>query len=51
MSGSEPPSGIVVRRLRFAAHSVTAGRVLRTFKHPRLCLAVDEPAALADLPP
>ncbi len=44
MSVSEPPSGIVVRRLRFAAHSVTAGRVLRTFKHPRLCLAVDEPA-------
>ena len=50
MSVSEPPSGVVVRRLRFAAHSVTAGRVLRTFKHPRLCLAVDEPAALSDSP-
>ncbi len=48
MSGSELPSGIVVRRLRFASHSVTTGRICRTFKHPRLCLAVDEPAALTD---
>ena len=45
MSGSETPAGgILVRRLRFLSHSVTAGRVLRTFKHPRLCLAVDEPS-------
>jgi len=44
MSGSELPSGVVVRRLRFLSHSVTAGRVVRTFKHPRLCLAVDEPS-------
>ncbi|QJW97328.1 hypothetical protein [Frigoriglobus tundricola] len=48
MSGSEPPSGVVVRRLRFASHSVATGRICRTFKHPRLCLAVDEPAAPAD---
>lgn len=45
-----PQGGIVVRRVRFASHSVTSGRVCRTFKHPRLCLAVEEPAALTDLP-
>jgi hypothetical protein len=45
-----PQGGIVVRRIRFASHSVTSGRVCRTFKHPRLCLAVDEPAKVSDLP-
>ena len=48
---SLPTDGIVaVRRIRFASHSVTSGRVCRTFKHPRLCLAVDEPAKVGDLP-
>lgn len=51
MSQSDTPQGgIVVRRIRFASHSVTSGRVCRAFKHPRLCLAVDEPATLTDLP-
>jgi hypothetical protein len=45
-----PQGGIVVRRIRFASHSVTSGRVCRTFKHPRLCLAVEEPAALTVIP-
>jgi hypothetical protein len=45
-----PQGGITVRRIRFASHSVTSGRVCRTFKHPRLCLAVDEPTTLSDVP-
>lgn len=51
MAGSEAsPAGIVAMRVRFAAHSVASGRVRRTFKHPRFCLAVEEPVALADVP-
>ncbi|MBN9121959.1 MAG: hypothetical protein J0I06_22925 [Planctomycetes bacterium] len=52
MSGSDPaPNGITVRRIRFASHSVTSGRVCGTFKHPRLCLAVEEPVAPTDVKP
>jgi hypothetical protein len=44
-------SGVSVRRIRFAAHSVSTGTVLRTFKHPRLCLAVEEPVELSAVAP
>jgi hypothetical protein len=51
MSASQAPlSGTVVRRIRFAFHSVSSGRVSRTFKHPRPCMAVEETSALADVP-
>src|SRR5262245_6252875 len=42
------PGGLVIRRVRFVTPSATS-RAGRTFKHPRLCAAVEEPATLADL--
>src|SRR3954468_24704291 len=45
-----PSPTITVRRIRFVAEPPAGARVLRTFRQPRPCVAVEEAVEIADLP-